>query len=307
MYQPIGCRVRPVGRTFGILAVVLLGAVLSGCATQGLIEDTTPALVTKNDLVLTRADYEAATMVIPKAKRAQMTPNQKQVMLFLENTLVYRTLADEARALGVDKDLIVQKELQQAIDKVLGLKRLEMLEAALKKPDFTAAALEQYQIKKAQYTVAEAVSAAHVLIKLEGRTDADARKIADEVRAKASAGEDFGKLAEKYSDDPSKAQNKGALGMFERGQMVKPFEDAAFSLKAPGDISPVVKTQFGYHIIRLIEKRAAVQQPFDAVKGKLLQELEEKFVSDARASYISAIKNDKNIVIHEDAIEALRK
>lgn len=307
MYQTIDCRVSSGVRRFGMLLFVFLGALLSGCATKGVIEDTTPVLITKNDIALTRADYEAAIMVIPKAKRAQMTPNQKQVMLFLENLLIYRTLAGEARELGVDKDLITKKEIQQAGDKILALKRLEMIESALKKPDFTAAAQEQYQVKKAQYLIAESVSAAHVLIRLEGRSDADARKLAEDVRKKAIAGEDFAGLAEKYSDDPSKAQNKGVLGTFGRGQMVKPFEDAVFALKTPGEISPVVKTQFGYHIIRLIEKRAAVQQPFEDVKEKIIQELDEKFVSDARASYISTIKNDKNIVINEDAIEALQK
>ncbi len=306
MYLAINGGTNPVSYKLKYLFFILLAFALAGCATQGIV-DTTPVLVTKNDMVLTRADYEAATMIIPKAKRAQITPNQKQVMLFLENTMIFRTLAGEAREQGIDKDLITRKELQQAVDKVLGMKRLEAFEASLKKPDFTAAAREQYEVKKAQYAIAEGVNAAHVLIKLEGRADADARKLAEEVHKKALAGENFSDLAVKYSDDPSKAQNKGVLGMFERGQMVKPFETAAFALNSPGDISPVVKTQFGYHVIRLVEKRSAVQQPFEIVKEKLMQELDDKFVSDARASYISAIKNDPGIVIHEEAIEALHK
>ncbi len=266
-----------------------------------------PVLVSRNDMTLTQSDYEASLSAIPKEKRAQMSPSVKQVMIFIENVMVFRALANEARELGMDKNLVTQKEMRLATDKVLGLKRLEAMEASLKKPDFTAAAKEQYEVKKDKFTIPETVGVAHVLIKTGERSDADARKRAEEVRKKALAGNDFTALVEEYSDDPSKTQNKGAFPTVERGKMVKPFEEAAFAMNAPGDISPLVKTQFGYHVIRLIEKRPAQLKPFDEVKESIIRDLESTFVSDARAAYISKIKNDKSIVIHEDAIAEMRK
>lgn len=264
-------------------------------------------LVTAQNLELTRDDYEAALSVVPKAKREQMSVSTKQVMIFLENVLVYRRLAEEARALGLDKDPVIQREAQQAADRALGMRRLEALEAGLKLPDFTAAARERYATQKAQFTIAEAVRVSHILVAAQGRTDDEARKRAEEVRRKVVAGGDFTALAKEYSDDPSKDKNSGDLGFFERKQMVKPFEDAAFALTKPGEISPLVKTQFGYHVLRFVEKRPERLKPFDEVKDGIVNELRDKFIADARNVHISAIKNDKSIVIHEAAIEAMSK
>ena len=272
-----------------------------------------PVLVSRSDMTLTASDYEAALSVIPPEKRKQMDPTLKQVMIFLENVMVFRKLAQEGRELGLDKDLVTQKEMQQAADRALALRRLALFESSLKLPDFTAAAKERYETKKSEYQIAEAVHAEHILVKTEGRSDEEAQRRAEEVRAKASAaGADFKALVKEYSDDPSSKSNQGNLGFFEKavsgkpGGMVKPFEDAAFALKTPGDISPLVKTQFGYHVIRLVAQRPARQKSFDEVKEGLIRELREKFINDAKAIHLSQIKNDKSIVINEAAIGALR-
>ncbi len=285
------------------LSLLLLSLWVAGCATV----DRSPVLVSSDRVTLTRNDYEAAIRVIPKAKRDQISPNLKQTMAFLENTMVARVLSNEARELGLDQDPVIQKEIQQATERLLSAKRLELLEASLKTVDFTPAAKEYYEVKKDKYRTPETVNAAHILVNVDGRTEAEALKRAQEVHKKALAGADFGALALQYSDDPSKEQNKGTLGVFKRDQMVKAFEDAAFALKTPGEISPVVKTPFGYHIIRLIEKQEARQQAFDEVKEVIIRELETQRITETRGAYIGKIKNDESIVIHEDAIEALRK
>jgi parvulin-like peptidyl-prolyl isomerase len=101
------------------------------------------------------------------------------------------------------------------------------------------------------------IRASHILISYAGaprtaatRTKEEAKQLAQEVLAKARGGEDFEDLARRYSDCPS-AQNErsGDLGFFGKGKMVKPFEDAAFALKV-GEISGIVETDFGYHIIK---------------------------------------------------------
>jgi parvulin-like peptidyl-prolyl isomerase len=104
----------------------------------------------------------------------------------------------------------------------------------------------------------ESISASHVLIAYKGsmradpkitRTKEEAQKRAKEVVKKAKSGSDFGALAAEYSDEPNADKRKGALGSFTRQRMVKPFADAAFQLK-PGEISDVVETPFGYHVIK---------------------------------------------------------
>lgn len=94
--------------------------------------------------------------------------------------------------------------------------------------------------------MANQVRTAHILVK----TEAEANQILGQLRT----GADFGKLAQQKSLCPSGKQG-GDLGWFTRGKMVKPFEDAAFALKNKGDVSGVVKTQFGFHIIKLVDSR----------------------------------------------------
>lgn len=104
----------------------------------------------------------------------------------------------------------------------------------------------------------EVVAAQHVLVAYKGakrapktvtRTKADAKKRAEEALAKARKGDDFSQLVKAYSDEPGAAERLGNLGKFKREAMVKPFADAAFALKV-GDVSDVVETEFGFHVIK---------------------------------------------------------
>jgi hypothetical protein len=105
------------------------------------------------------------------------------------------------------------------------------------------------------------VAASHVLIQYKGalragpsitRSKEEAKKLAAEVAAKAKKGQDFAGLAKQYSDEPGAKDRAGSLGKFSKGQMVKPFADAAFALK-PGEVSGVVETDFGFHVIKRTE------------------------------------------------------
>ena len=98
----------------------------------------------------------------------------------------------------------------------------------------------------------ETVDASHILFKVEGSSkDAEVRAKAEQVLKEVRAGGDFAELAKKYSEDPGSAQQGGNLGPFTRGRMVREFENVAFSLK-PGEVSGLVRTQFGYHIIKVL-------------------------------------------------------
>lgn len=134
-----------------------------------------------------------------------------------------------------------------------------------------AATKNYYDEHQDEFTQAEQRRARHILLKADTNSTAEVhqqqRKKAEEVLNMARGGQDFAALAKEYSEGPSKAQG-GNLGLFSRGQMVKPFEEAAFSLPA-GGISGVVKTSFGYHIIKVEEILPPVTQPFNEVQEKI--------------------------------------
>lgn len=125
-----------------------------------------------------------------------------------------------------------------------------------------------YEDNEQQYSTPEQVRASHILLKTEGKDDAAVRKLAEELAAKARAGADFAELAKQYSEDESNNTRGGDLDFFGRGQMVPEFDEAAFSME-PGQVSAPVKTSFGYHVIKLTEKRAASKRGLDEVRTQI--------------------------------------
>ena len=143
--------------------------------------------------------------------------------------------------------------------------RLETLAAQqqqLSDADLRAA----YEKEKSRLEVPEKRHARHILI--TGKDDAAALAQAQQVLAQAKSGKDFGELAKQYSQDPGSAQNGGDLGWAERSAFVKPFADALFAMKV-GEITGPVKTQFGYHIIRLDEVQASKGKSFEEARPEL--------------------------------------
>ena len=114
----------------------------------------------------------------------------------------------------------------------------------------------------------ERIRARHILVS----GDEELAKVQDELKA----GKSFDVVAKEFSRDPGSAANGGDLGEFPRGMMVPEFEKAAFDLKNPGDVSAPVKTQFGWHIIKLEERIPESPIPFEQVKAKLVQELKDQ-------------------------------
>jgi peptidyl-prolyl cis-trans isomerase C len=158
-------------------------------------------------------------------------------------------------------------------------------------------AREFYDKNPETFTMPEQVRASHILITLDPKAaEAEkkrARAKADDLLKQIKAGADFAKLAKESSGCPS-SQQGGDLGFFGKGQMVKPFEDAAWALK-PGEISGVVETQFGYHIIKLTEKRAKDKMPFDALKGRIEESLKQRKIGEQVTAALEAAKKAAKI------------
>jgi peptidyl-prolyl cis-trans isomerase D len=137
-----------------------------------------------------------------------------------------------------------------------------------------------YNERIGTYTTPEQIRASHILLTTEGKDDAAVRAEAEKIAKEARSGGDFAALARKHSQDETNAQNGGDLDYFSRGRMVAEFENAAFALK-PGEISDPVKTEFGYHIIKLADRKPAIVRPlsdpalYKEIEGELLRERAE--------------------------------
>lgn len=160
----------------------------------------------------------------------------------------------------------------------------------------------------------EEVRAAHILIStqdpitrqpLPAEQKKEKKALAEQVLQKALKGEDFAKLAKQYSDDPGSKDNGGEY-TFPRGQMVRAFEDAAFSMKT-NQISDLVETQFGYHIIKLEEKIPASKVQFAEVESKIKDALTQQAVEKAAPAYLEKLRTDGEVTILDPTLTAPAK
>jgi peptidyl-prolyl cis-trans isomerase C len=143
----------------------------------------------------------------------------------------------------------------------------------------------------------EQVKASHILIKVEPTADdatkAAARKKIEDIRKKLTEGGDFAELAKEYSEGPS-APKGGDLGYFRRGQMVKAFEDTAFSMKI-NEVSGLVESRFGYHLIKVYDKKPEQTIAYAEVKDKIAQRLKAQKIEKGATEYVGKLKKDAKI------------
>jgi peptidyl-prolyl cis-trans isomerase C len=202
----------------------------------------------------------------------------KQAMADQKLTLVQ--VRDQART-----SMLVQKLLDQAVTGSVEVKPADISTFYEKNPD--------------RFKQPEAIKASHVLIAVPQGADAAAKQAArakaEDVLKQARAGADFAGLAKKYSNDAS-APRGGDLGFFPRGQMVPEFETAAFALQ-PGQVSDIVETPFGFHIIRVTEKRPARTVPFSEVAPQIEQYLRQEQQQERTKAFIEQLKTSGKVEV----------
>jgi len=157
---------------------------------------------------------------------------------------------------------------------------------------------DYYDSHPEAFSQPEQIRARHILIivpeEADEKADGEALKKIKEVQKKLQSGGDFEALAKEYSEGPS-AKQGGDLGFFQHGQMVKPFEIAAFALQ-PGEVSPIIKTQYGYHLIEVTDRRAGVTVPYKNMKNKIDEYLKQVKIQEKLGTLLEKIRLEANIV-----------
>ena len=264
---------------FGSLAIPA-GAVLAQVAPPGLTPPPAAA-APAGDPIVAKVDGQAIHLSEVKAAAEGLPANLRSVpfeMIYpklLDSMISQRVLADAARKGEIDKDPEVQQQIAVATDQVLD----NALLTKVVMPGITDQALHALYAKQvAGKPGDEEVHAKHILV--------DSEDQAKQIITELNKGGDFAALAKKYSKDPGSADG-GDLGFFKKDQMVPAFADAAFALK-PGQFTQTpVHTQFGWHVILLVERRQApppsFEQSLDQLRQEMLKEGVQQEIAKARS------------------------
>jgi peptidyl-prolyl cis-trans isomerase C len=298
------------------LRPLLLRLILSACvAHAGAAVAQTGAddvvLISNSRAKVTRADYNAELLKLAPELRAGFANNPRRVNDLLVRMLVQKSLAAQARAAKLDASPEAALRVQLEVDRLLAQFMVESVEATASaefdanSSRYEARAKELYTVERARFATPDQVSATHVLFDVKKRGAEEAKRLAQEARAKILAGSDMGKLAYEQSDDPSAKRNNGALGWFAKKEMDPAFGDAAFALGNPGDVSLPVLSEFGWHVIRLDGKRSPSVKPYDEVRETIMAELKKRYIDDKRDEAVNAIRRDPATQLNREAVGAL--
>ena len=254
-----------------VFAVAVVATAQTQPATKASTAQTAandPIVIAAGSLTIRQSEFENAIKTLPPEYQQFATgPGKKQ---FAEDYLRMKMLAAEGTKNGLDKDPEVVRQLNLMRENLIANAQINRIEKGI---TVTEAELQKaYEADKEKY---QQVKARHILIAFKGSpaaqpgkpelTEEQAKAKAEEIRKQVVGGANFDELAKKESDDTSSGARGGDLGSFGRGMMVPEFEKAAFEAKV-GEIPPVVRTQFGYHVIKV---DGQVTTPFAEVKEQL--------------------------------------
>lgn len=237
--------------------------------------------------------------------------SREQLVRFIENLLIDKRL--EAAALNdkLDQNPIIAARIEKTRRDVLVKSYVEQTAAriAAELPDLEPLARERYEVEKPNLKRKEAVRVAHILFRAsleDEKAAAEARTKAEGVLLKLKEGADFASLAKEHSQDGSAAQGGELDGWRDKGTLVPAFEKAAYALK-PGAISELVWSNFGYHIIKLLEYRPETQLSYDESREQLMAKIRNEQMEKRRQEWIKDFRGTKPVEIDDAMLEALRR
>jgi peptidyl-prolyl cis-trans isomerase C len=286
------------------LALVGFSFLFGLCSTTFASDEKENILAEVGSYKLTLEEFEDQVQSLPPQLQMALLRNPKLKEQFLDRWVDITLIAQEARDKKLDQDPEIQAKIEDIMNAVLAQEFLRReIEGKVKITDDEIETY--YKGHKEEFTNPESVKARHILLKVPEGADEKAWKEAEskakDVKKKLENGEDFAELAKKYSDDPGSKTKGGDLGFFTKGRMVPEFESAAFSLK-PGELSGPVKTNFGYHIIEVKEKKAADTKALAEVQAQIRQALQKEKQQQLQDALIERLKAKYPVRVNKDLL-----
>lgn len=254
--------------------------------------DADGVIATGRDMVLTREQLDVELSVLPPGVLDQLGSDPQSALTFVNGLMKLRAFTVEAERTGVANKPQVLAAVQTARARIFADALRQHQIEIIQEPDFEALALEHYKADKDGYRKPEQVRARHILLKLSADAPqsvvAEKRAQLQAIASRVRGGESFDALAREFSEDEASAALGGELPAFGRGQMVPPFEAAAFALKEPGQLSEVVQSKYGLHLIECIEHQPGGRLSFEEAKKGIIAKLRV----DYRHDYLAAWERD---------------
>ncbi|NJD11756.1 MAG: hypothetical protein FIB01_15390 [Gemmatimonadetes bacterium] len=283
--------------------LVAFAALLAGAVSFTACEGFGQAMTSHTNVLARAAGHELTIdQAVNLLKPYDRIPAQTEVVDALANLWIdYTLLATEA----LKDSSLAALDLKPLLVPYFNQQLVFQLRDKVVKAD-TVFTEEQLKQLFAEQQAGVEVKARHVLLRLPADATPQQRdsvmKLAIDVRDQARAGTDFAELAKKYSQEPGAAERGGDLGYFAKGQMVGPFEDAAFKLE-PGQISDVVETPFGLHIIKVEDKKLPkYEDQKDAFRAQAVQQR----VAQAEEQYLKQLTDNRKLEVQDGAVEVAK-
>ena len=258
------------------------------------LDDTQLARVEK----VTLDNIIGAELLYQESKKSAIKVDPAEIDKQLDN--IKKSYADEKAFNNVMKKMNLSEEMiRTQIGRGLAIQQFVNTRFVDKATVTEAETKAFYDNNPEKFKQPELVKASHILIKVDPK-DGEAgkkasRKEIEKIHKRLEKGEDFAELAKQFSQGPSNVKG-GDLGYFSRGQMVKPFEDTAFALK-PGEISDIIETQFGYHIIKVTDKKEEGTIEYEKIKDRLMEAMKQDKVKKDLGDYVAKLREKAKVEV----------
>ncbi len=272
-----------------ILIVIALFLAVVGCSKK----EEGKVLATIDGETITVQEFNNELDKIPMNMK-MLVASQSGKRNFLDRMVVKRLLLREAKKEDIDKD----KQFQ---DRLSDIREQLLIESLLKKKVNIADKIpddevkKYYEAHKEEFKKEAEIHTRQILVKTEGE--------AKEIQTRLAKGEDFAELAKKYSIDPSAKQTGGDIGFHPKGTLIPEYEQVAFKMTKEGQVSAPVKTQLGYHIIKLEGVKPAQYMPLEQVKDFAKQKMAQEKQTETIEKYIEELKKTSKVTVNEDVLK----
>ncbi len=248
-------------------------------------------LAQRGEGIVTQSMFTARAEMIPAKSRLAALRDGKRLQDVINTLLIRSQLAADARKAGFDKEQIVSDRMQVAAEAELAKAWMDHYVEVQPEGDYEQLAFEYYQLHQDEMLLTETIDVSHILVSMKERSQDEAFELATSLHQKIeNDSSNFDKFVTEYSDDPSAASNAGHFYDVKRGDMVEAFDEASFALEV-NEISAPVKTQYGYHIIRLDAHKPAGKISFEQAKERLMRQQRKNHGDRIKQDYMASLSS----------------